>query len=122
MDAEDEEDARNRATEMGTVVDRIVPAPAEVPGAGATPESRPRAPGAAHFFLMAGAVICSLGCLWAVLKTWYGLSTLTRVAPLIDVVSVSPALLVVLILLDGFIWFVLCAALVILFVRVSRLE
>jgi hypothetical protein len=39
VDAEDEADARNRVAELGTVVDRVVPAPAEVPVSDVAPDS-----------------------------------------------------------------------------------
>jgi hypothetical protein len=72
------------------------------------------------FFLTVGVVICFLGCVFAVLKTLYGLWTLNQVASLIHVTTEYSVLLIGVILLDGFVWFFLSAALVVVFLRVLQ--
>jgi hypothetical protein len=71
-------------------------------------------------FLTEGTVICFLGCVFAVLKTLYGLWTLNLVASIINVTTGHTALLIAVILLDGLLWFCLSAALVVVFVRVKQ--
>jgi hypothetical protein len=75
-----------------------------------------------NLFLAAAAVICALGCLFTVLKTAYSLTTLKQVASIITASNENDRILIVLILLDGFVEFCLCAALVVVFVRVSQLK
>lgn len=75
-----------------------------------------------NFFLSTARVICVFGCLFAIGKTLYGLVMLKQVGGLINTSTEDSALLVVLILLDGFVLFCLSAALVVVFVRVSRLS
>jgi hypothetical protein len=74
-----------------------------------------------NFFLTVGTVIGVLGCVFSVLKTLYGLMVLKQVSSIISVSTESSALLVTVILLDGFVWFCLSAALVVVFRRVLQL-
>jgi hypothetical protein len=53
-------------------------------------------------------------------KTVYELWTLKQVFSIISVSTVSSTWTTVLILLDGFVWFCLCAAWVVVFVRVQQ--
>jgi hypothetical protein len=73
------------------------------------------------FFLMTGALISLLGCVFAVAKTLYGLWTLQQIGGLIAVPTGETTLLVGMILLDGLVWFCLSAALLVVFLRVSHL-
>jgi hypothetical protein len=73
-----------------------------------------------NFFLSVGILVCSLGCVFAVVKTIYGLLAFEQVASIIRVPGTSYALFVVLTLLDGFVCFSLCAALVVVFFRALR--
>src|SRR5262249_27926148 len=74
------------------------------------------------FFLTAGRVICFLGCVVAVVKTVNGLTVMEQVAGIINVSSGNRFLMVVGVLLDGFIWFCISAALVVVFTRVQQLK
>lgn len=91
----------------------------QCPKCGSVPSQRPASAG--NFFLSTGAVICCLGCIFAVLKTLYGLLTLKQMYSIISVSDQSSAWLIVLILLDGFVWFCLSAALLVVFLRVKDL-
>jgi hypothetical protein len=78
--------------------------------------------GIGNFFLTAGAVIGVLSCVFAVLKTLYGLMVLRQESLIISVSTESSALVVTVILLDGFVWFCVSAALVVVFRRVGQLH
>ncbi len=82
----------------------------------------PLPPSIGNIFLVVGAVICVCGCVFAVLKTLYGLWTLRQVASIITVSTADSTLLIAMVMLDGFVWFCLCAALVVVFMRVARLK
>ena len=71
---------------------------------------------------MVGVLISGLGCVFAVFKTVYGLETLKQVGALIAVPTSDIYQLVAIILLDGLVSFCLSAALLVVFVRVSRLS
>ena len=75
-----------------------------------------------NFFLTVGAVVCVFGCAFTVLRTLYRLGTLNQVGGLIAGPTNDSALLIGMILLDGVVWFCLSAALLVVFVRVSRLN
>ncbi len=86
-----------------------------------TPASNKRGSPIGDFFLTVGLVICFLGCGFAVLKTLYGLWTLEQVASIVSTSTASSVWLIALILVDGFIWFCLSAALLVVFARLRDL-
>jgi hypothetical protein len=97
--------------------------PAEMTPASLSP-SPPRqasTAGVGNYFLMVGAVLALLGCIFTVFSTLYGLWTMTQVSPLITLSTADSTLLHLSILLDGVVKFHLSAALFVVFVRLYRL-
>jgi hypothetical protein len=75
------------------------------------------------FFLKVGALICYLGCAFAVVKTVYALLVAKQVSPLINLSAEASSLeRGVMILLEGLVEFSLFAALSVVFIRVLQLK
>ncbi len=77
-------------------------------------------PSFGNLFLFLAKLICSVGCVFSVLKTIVGLWTVKQFAAIISVPTDSTLLAIVVILLDGFVWFCLNGALIVVFSRCRR--
>jgi hypothetical protein len=121
VEAEDATAARRGAEEAGILVDAVTPE-AEWKARQPPPEVKASGSSVEGFFLAAGQVLCVLACIFVVLRMAYGLITLQQVASVLTVSPGRSVLLVVLIVLEGIVSFLFSAALLVVFVRVSRLH
>jgi hypothetical protein len=114
------EEAQWQAEEAGITVTEVIPEGDEEPRLPSRALVQDDSYVLGNFYLTVGQVIAALGCVLALLTMVFKLASVAQVSGVFGIPVKDRVLLVLLILLEGFVYFCLSAALLVTFTRVKR--